>query len=75
VDAVWAVQKPTGRETRSGHTIAREAVAGTGFDALAAAHSRALAQVSADIAPDDPSGRRPKALVTERSCTKAAPAQ
>ena len=50
VDAVWAVQKPTGRGTRSGRTIARETVSGIGFDALAAAHSRALAKVSADIA-------------------------
>jgi len=50
VDAVWAVRKPAGRDARSGRTIARETVAGAGFDALAAAHSRALAKVSADIA-------------------------
>ena len=50
VDAVWAVQKGTTRGARSGRTIAREPVAGTGFDALAAAHSRALGKVSADIA-------------------------
>ena len=36
--------------TRSGRTVAREAVQGEGFDALAAAHSRALAKMSADIA-------------------------
>jgi uncharacterized protein len=50
VDAVWAVQKGTTRGARSGRTVAREPVAGAGFDALAAAHSRALAKVSADIA-------------------------
>src|SRR5215470_12076215 len=50
VDAVWAVQKGTTRGARSGRTIAREPVDGPSFDALAAAHSRALAKVSADIA-------------------------
>jgi uncharacterized lipoprotein YmbA len=50
VDAVWAVRKTAGGDTRSGRTVAREAVRGEGFDALAAAHSRALATVSADIA-------------------------
>jgi uncharacterized lipoprotein YmbA len=50
VEAVWAVRKTSGGETRSGRTVAREAVQGDGFDALAAAHSRALASVSSDIA-------------------------
>ena len=50
VDAVWAVHPTTSGDTRSGRTVAREAVHGQGFDALAGAHSRALAQVSADIA-------------------------
>ncbi len=50
VDGVWAVRKTTGGETRSGRTVAREAVQSDGFDALAAAHSRALASVSGDIA-------------------------
>jgi len=50
IDAVWAVHASAGGQTRSGRTIAREAVQGNGFDALAAAHSRALAQVSTDIA-------------------------
>jgi uncharacterized lipoprotein YmbA len=49
VDAIWVVRKKDGK-TRSGHTIAREAVQGEGFDALAAGHSRALAKVSTDIA-------------------------
>ena len=50
VEAVWTVRKTAGGETRSGRTVAREPVQGQGFDALAAAHSRALAKMSADIA-------------------------
>ncbi|MBV8055862.1 MAG: membrane integrity-associated transporter subunit PqiC [Deltaproteobacteria bacterium] len=50
VDAVWAVRRAAGGKTRSGRTIAREAVQGEGFDALAAAHSRAIAKLSSDIA-------------------------
>ena len=50
VEAVWTVRKTAGGETRSGRTVAREAVQGDGFDALAAAHSRALAKMSGDIA-------------------------
>ena len=50
VDAVWVVRKEPDGASQSGHTLARETVSGPGFDALAAAHSRALATVSADIA-------------------------
>jgi len=50
VEAVWTVRRTAGGETRSGRTVAREAVQGDGFDALAAAHSRALAKMSGDIA-------------------------
>lgn len=50
VDAAWAVRKTAGGEARSGRTVARETVQGKGFDALAAAHSRALAKLSGDIA-------------------------
>ena len=50
VDAVWAVRPTAGGEVRTGRTVAREAVSVKGFDALAAAHSRALAKVSEDIA-------------------------
>jgi uncharacterized protein len=49
VDAVWTVRSAGGK-TRSGRTIAQEAVQGEGFDALAAAHSQAIAKVSGDIA-------------------------
>jgi uncharacterized lipoprotein YmbA len=50
VEAVWTVRKTAGGETRSGRTVAREPVQGQGFDALAAAHSRAIAKMSGDIA-------------------------
>ena len=50
VEAVWVVHGAGKDATRSGRTVAREPVESKGFDALAAAHSRALAQVSADIA-------------------------
>jgi uncharacterized protein len=50
VDAVWVVRKTASGVTRSGRTTARETVGGEGFEALAAAHSRALAKLSSDIA-------------------------
>jgi len=50
LEAVWAVRKIAGGETRSSRTVARETVQGQDFDALAAAHSRALAKLSSDIA-------------------------
>jgi uncharacterized lipoprotein YmbA len=50
LDAVWAVHQTAGGVTRSGRTVAQEAVQGDGYDALAAAHSRALARMSGDIA-------------------------
>jgi len=50
VEAVWVVRKEPNGAAQSGHTLARETVSGSGFDALTAAHSRALATISADIA-------------------------
>ena len=50
LEAVWNVRKMVGGQTRSGRTVAREPVQGQGFDALAAAHSHAIAKMSADIA-------------------------
>jgi uncharacterized lipoprotein YmbA len=50
VEAVWTVRKSAGGEVRSGRTVARETVQGQGFDALAAAHSQAIAKMSGDIA-------------------------
>jgi len=50
IQAVWTVRRTSNGETRSGRTDAREPVQEQGFDALAAAHSQAIARVSADIA-------------------------
>ncbi len=50
VEAVWLVRRTADGETRSGRTVAHEEVQGDDFDALALAHSRALATVSSDIA-------------------------
>ncbi|MFZ0827769.1 MAG: PqiC family protein [Verrucomicrobiia bacterium] len=51
IEAVWVVHRTTpGGTTCSGRTIASEPASGDSFDALAAAHSRALAKVSNDIA-------------------------
>jgi uncharacterized protein len=50
LEAVWAVRQSASGAARAGRTVARKTVTADGFDALAAAHSRALAQLSADIA-------------------------
>jgi uncharacterized protein len=50
VEVVWVARKTVGGETRTGRAVANETVQGQGYEALAAAHSRALAQVSAEIA-------------------------
>ena len=50
VEAVWVVRKSVGGIIFSGRTDANEPVKGDGYDALAAAHSRALARISSDIA-------------------------
>ena len=50
IQAVWAVHAIAGGNVRAGRSVVEETVQGSGFDALAAAHSRALAAVSADIA-------------------------
>ena len=50
LDAVWIVSRPKGGKSQTGRTTVREAVSESGYDALAAAHSRALARLSQDIA-------------------------
>jgi len=50
VEAVWVVRKSVGGTIFSGRTDANEPVKADGYDALAAAHSRALARISSDIA-------------------------
>jgi len=50
LEAVWVARRAVGGEPRMGRTVASESAAGEGFETLAAAHSRALAKVSVDIA-------------------------
>jgi uncharacterized lipoprotein YmbA len=50
LDAVWTVRRTKDGKAETGRTTAREAVQEKGYDALAAAHSRALARLSRDIA-------------------------
>ncbi len=50
VEALWVVRKQGAAAAVSGRTIASETVANESFDALTAAHSRALAKVSSAIA-------------------------
>ena len=50
LDAVWTVSRAKDGTSRTGRTAVREAAPQGGFDGLAAAHSRALARLSRDIA-------------------------
>ena len=50
VDAVWTVRRAKDGSTQTGRTTVRETVPDKGYDALVAAHSRALARLSQDIA-------------------------
>ncbi len=50
LNAAWIVRRTRDGKTEAGRTLVREAAGGSGFDALAAAHSRALARLSQDIA-------------------------
>lgn len=50
VEAVWVVRKSAGGIPISGRTAVTEPVTEEGFEVLAAAHSRAIAKLSGDIA-------------------------
>jgi uncharacterized lipoprotein YmbA len=50
LDAAWAVRGAKTARAETGRTTVREAAPQGGYDALAAAHSRALARLSQDIA-------------------------
>ena len=50
LDAVWTVTRTKDGKLQSGRTTTREAAAERSFDALAAAHSRALGRLSQDLA-------------------------
>jgi hypothetical protein len=51
IDALWAVRcSVVGAAPRKGHSLVHEPAIGTGYEALVAAHGRALAAISSDIA-------------------------
>lgn len=50
VDVQWVVRPPGKARSIMGRSVAREAISGSGFDPIVAAHDRALASVSRDIA-------------------------
>ena len=50
LDAVWTVRRAKDGKAETGRTTVRETVQEKGYDALAAAHSRAVARLSDDIA-------------------------
>jgi uncharacterized lipoprotein YmbA len=50
IEALWTIRPFAAGPPKTGRSFVRQATAGDGFEALAAAHSRALAQVSRDIA-------------------------
>lgn len=50
LDAVWTVRRAKGGKSQTGRTTVREPAPEQGYDALAAAHSRAVARLSRDIA-------------------------
>lgn len=50
IEALWSVRRIAGDSSKSGRSLVREATGGSDFEALVAAHSRALARVSSEIA-------------------------
>jgi len=50
IEAIWTVRRSPDGQPRTGRSLVREQTGGEGYDALVAAHSRALATVSHDIA-------------------------
>ena len=50
VDAFWTIRSTAGGASKTGRSLVREPVRGTGYDAIVAAYSRALGVVSTDIA-------------------------
>jgi uncharacterized lipoprotein YmbA len=50
LDAVWTVSRTKDGQSQTGRTTVREPALEPGYDALAAAHSRAVARLSQDIA-------------------------
>jgi len=52
VEAVWTVSRSARGGSRSGHALVQEPATAKDYDALVAAHSRALSRISREIAKD-----------------------
>lgn len=50
IEVLWTVRKSAGGAPVAGRSVAKEPMAASGYDAIVAAHSRALAAVSREIA-------------------------
>jgi len=50
IEANWSVRRKGTSQSVSGHAFVKEAVGGAGYDALVAAHGRALARLGREIA-------------------------
>jgi uncharacterized lipoprotein YmbA len=50
IDVAWSIRRMEGNAETRGRSSVKESAAGPGYDALVAAHSRALAAVSGEIA-------------------------
>ena len=50
LDVIWTVQGKDEKDTKTGRTTSHEPLTDTSYDALAAAHSRALGTLSRDLA-------------------------
>jgi len=50
LDAVWTVRRMKDGKSETGRSSVRETITDSGYDALAAAHSRAVARMTQDIA-------------------------
>ena len=50
IDAVWTIRRAKDAKTQTGRTSKLETVTDSSYEALAAAHSRAVARISQDIA-------------------------
>jgi uncharacterized lipoprotein YmbA len=50
IDALWSIRRSLNGQTKTGRSLIQEPAGGEGYDALVAAHSRALAKVSREIA-------------------------
>ena len=72
LNAAWLVRRARDGKSETGRTTVREPAAEKSFDALAAAHSRALSRMSQDIA-DAVRAARPRAVGPCSSLSSCAP--